>query len=312
MTVTRSTNGGASFGTPKVAAEFTQYFPRVGGARDCGDGAFFCGEPGYVFHRVPLEPRITADQSGDLPGVWVTYNAVDPKTTVASTSPYSSAGTGLVGRSVVYVKRSTNNGDSWSGATVLDWAGGRGHQYFPDVDALDGRLVAVWQDNRTDDDYSVQLPIGNKVVAGRAFSSGHDVTGTYAATSTDGTSWTKLGMVSSVTHQPQKEMFGSRQIPFQGDYNWAAVFPGGAQAYLVWTDNRDVLDGSDPRELAETPNYDDGFDVAQCLNDLGPAAEPPLNGSLPLARRDVPFSGNTCGNNGGLDQDIVGALVGLS
>ena len=33
---------------------------------------------------------------------------------------------------------------------------------------------------------------------------------------------------------------------------------------------------------------------------------------LPLAARDVPFSGNTCGNNGGLDQDIVGALVGLS
>lgn len=68
-----------------------------------------------------------------------------------------------------------------------------------DVDALDGRLVAVWQDNRTDDDYSVQLPIGNKVVAGRAYSSGHDVTGTYAATSTDGVSWRTLGTVSTRT-----------------------------------------------------------------------------------------------------------------
>ena len=54
MTVTRSSDGGLSFGAPQVAAAFTQYFPRVGGARDCGDGAFFCGEPGYVFHRVPL------------------------------------------------------------------------------------------------------------------------------------------------------------------------------------------------------------------------------------------------------------------
>ena len=36
-----------------------------------------------------------------------------------------------------------------------------GHQFFPDIDALDGTLAVIWQDNRTDDDYDVQFPIGN-------------------------------------------------------------------------------------------------------------------------------------------------------
>ena len=311
VAVARSTDGGQSFNRPATAAAFTPYFP-VQGARDCGDGTEYCGEPGFVFHRVPLEPRITADQSGDLGGVWVTFNAIDPSTVETSETAYSSAGPGLVGRSVAYSAGSTDNGRTWTAPVAIDHAGGLGHQYFPDVDALDGALVAVWQDNRTDDDYATQLPIGNTLDAqGRAVSSGDDAVGTYAATSTDGLSWRPLGMVSTVTHQPQKEMFASRQVPFQGDYNWAAVFPGGTSAYMVWTDNREVVDGPDPRELAETPGFDDGFDVLQCLVDLGATAEPQLNRALPLARRDLPYSGNTCGNNGGLDQDIYGARVNL-
>ena len=62
------------------------------------------------------------------------------------------------------------------------------------MDALGGKLVAVWQDNRTDDAYSVQLPIGNTLDAqGRPVSSGTDVVGTYAAVSDDGASFTPLG-----------------------------------------------------------------------------------------------------------------------
>ena len=312
VAVARSADGGRSFDRPATAAVFTPYFP-VQGARDCGDGTSYCGEPGFVFHRVPLEPRITADQSGDLPGVWVTFNAIDPSTVAPSDSAYSSAGPGLVGRSVAYTAGSIDNGRTWTDPLAFDHAEGLGHQYFPDVDALDGRLVAVWQDNRTDDAYSTQLPIGNTLdTQGRAVASGDDAVGTYAATSTDGRTWQPLGMVSAVTHQPQKEMFASRQVPFQGDYNWAAVFPGGTSAYVVWTDNREVVNGPDPRELAETPGFDDGFDVLQCLVDLGATAEPELNRALPLARRDLPYSGNTCGNNGGLDQDIYGARVTLN
>jgi hypothetical protein len=28
--------------------------PNQAGQRDCGDGPFYCGDPGFVFHRVPL------------------------------------------------------------------------------------------------------------------------------------------------------------------------------------------------------------------------------------------------------------------
>ena len=315
MSVARSTDGGASFGPTQTIAPFTPYTPFVVD-RNCGDGPAFCGDPGFVFFRVPLEPRLTADQTGTLPGVYATWNAVDPATVVRSTSSYFSAGSGQVGRSAVYVSRSTNNGVTWSPGAKIDNAGGRGHQYFSDIDAHQGRLVAVWQDNRTDNDYSVQLPIGNRLDAqGRAVSSGKDVIGTYAAVSNNGTSFTPTGMVSRITHQGQKEMFSNRDLPFQGDYNWVAIAdsngagtPGGLFAYLAWTDNREVVDGPDPRETQAQAGFDDGFDVAQCRVDLG-APAPELNTDIPLARRDAPFSGDNCGNAGGLDQDIYGVRL---
>jgi hypothetical protein len=58
-------------------------------------------------------------------------------------------------------------------------------------------------------------------------------------------------------------MFGNRQIPFQGDYNWVALAFDGTSSlfgYMGWTDNRDVRPGVDIRET----DYVDGFDVFQC------------------------------------------------
>jgi hypothetical protein len=292
LAIARSTNGGASFLPAHQIATFTRYFPSDG-PRDCGDGAFICTSE-FVFFRVPLEPRVTADQSGMLPGIYATYNAVDPATVVPSTSTYSSAGpnSGFVGRSVVYVIRSTDDGDSWSDPIAVDPAGGRGHQFFSDVDALGGKLVAIWQDNRTDDAYSVQLPIGNTLDAqGRPVASGTDVVGTYASVSDDGLSFTPLGEMSSATHQPSYEMFGNRQIPFQGDYNWIALAFDGASSlfgYMGWTDNRDVLAGTDIRET----DYVDGFDVHQCRTLA--ALEP-----------------DRCPNAHGLDQNIYGQSLTL-
>jgi hypothetical protein len=293
LAIARSNNGGASFQPAHQIATFTRYFP-TDGTRDCGDGAFICPSQ-FVFFRVPLEPRVTADQSGQLPGVYATYNAVDPATVVPSTSTYSSAGanSGLVGRSVVYVIRSVNNGATWGDPTPVDPNGGVGHQYFPDVDALGGKLVAIWQDNRTDDAYSVQLPIGDtRDGLGRPIASGTDVVGTYASVSDDGTTFTPLGEMSSATHQPSYEMFGNRQIPFQGDYNWVALAfdgtTGNLFGYMGWTDNRDVLAGTDLRET----DYVDGFDVNQCRTVAAP--EP-----------------DTCPNAHGLDQNIYGQSLTL-
>jgi hypothetical protein len=292
LAIARSTNGGASFQPAHQIATFTRYFPSDG-ARDCGDGAFICPSE-FVFFRVPLEPRVTADQSGMLPGIYATYNAVDPATVVPSTSSYSSAGanSGFVGRSVAYVIRSTDNGATWSAPIPVDPAGGRGHQFFSDVDALGGKLVAIWQDNRTDDAYSVQLPIGNTLDAqGRPVASGTDVVGTYASVSDDGATFTPLGVMSSATHQPSYEMFGNRQIPFQGDYNWIALAFDGATSlfgYMGWTDNRDVLAGVDIRET----DYVDGFDVHQCRTPT--ALEP-----------------DRCPNAHGLDQNIYGQSLTL-
>jgi hypothetical protein len=86
-------------------------------------------------------------------------------------------------------------------------------------------------------------------------------------------------------------MFGNRQIPFQGDYNWIALAFDGASSlfgYMGWTDNRDVLAGVDIRET----DYVDGFDVHQCRT---PAAlEPDL-----------------CPNAHGLDQNIYGQSLTL-
>jgi hypothetical protein len=293
LAIARSVNGGATFQPAHQIATFTRYFPSDG-ARNCGDGASACPSR-FVFFRVPLEPRATADPSGLLPGIYVTYNAVDPATVVPSSTSYSSAGanSGFVGRSVVYVIRSLNNGQTWSAPVPVDMAGGRGHQYFSDVDALGGKLVAVWQDNRSDDAYSVQLPIGNTLDAqGRPVASGTDVVATYASVSDNGTTFTPLGMVSSETHQPSYEMFGNRSLPFQGDYNWVALaFDGAASlfGYMGWTDNRDVRPGVDIRET----DYVDGFDVFQCRT--AAALEP-----------------DRCPNAHGLDQNIYGQSLTLS
>ena len=310
---TRSTNGGLSFPTARKVVDFTFYNP-FDTSRDCGDGAELCPSE-FVFARIPLEPRSTADQSSASDGVWLTYNAVDPSTIEPSDTSYSSAGGGQVGRSVVYVVGSTDNGATWSDPVKVDNAGGVGHQFFPDVDALGGSLAVVWQDSRTDACYSVQLPIGNTEEATACDTAADNIVNTFVATSTDGgATWGSSVKVSDEGHQPQFEMFGARSVPFQGDYNWISITDtngdaaGGLEAYMVWTDNRDVLRGTDPREAEQ-----DGFDVAMCLIDLGAAdsgaGDSGYNG--PRSRSDAPFSGNNCANNHGFDQNIYGNRVSV-
>jgi hypothetical protein len=304
----RSSDGGESFSRAQLIRNIIPYAP-ASPARDCGDGPFLCSSD-FVFHRVPLEPRVTADPSGEIPGVYLIYNEIRPGSIVPSTSSYSSAGFGRVGQSLVYVVHSRDNGNTWSAPVAVD-PEPTGHQFFPDIDALKGRLAVVWQDNRTDPAYSVQYPIGNmRDAAGRAVSSGTNIVNSFMAHSTTGATWT-AAKVSSQAHQSQYEMFGSRNIPFHGDYNWISLaerLDGTLFGYMAWSDNRDVVPGPDPREL-EADAFDDGFDVAQCLIDLAQSDGSELARNVPLSRSDAPYSGNNCGNNGGLDQNIYGVAV---
>ncbi len=303
----RSTDGGASFGKAQLIRNITEYFPSDG-ARDCGDGPYVC-PTGYVFHRVPLEPRVTSDQSGELPGVYLTYNAIQPGSTEPGQTSYSSADPGTVGQSLVYVIRTTNNGQSWSAPKAVD-AAPKGHQFFSDIDAFKGEVAVVWQDSRRDPAYSVQRPIGNTAAAKSPL--GTNEVNSFFSHSGNGTRWAPSTKVSSVGHQSQYEMFGSRDIPFHGDYNWISLADSGnpdhpLRAYMSWTDNRDVVRGTDPREIEEQDGFNDRFDVLQCRTDLAENTQSRDDG--PLARRDAPYTGDNCGNSGGLDQNIYGSSL---
>ncbi len=280
----RSTDGGLTFSKQQKIRNLVAYNP-FDGARDCGDGIDLCPS-GFVFHRVPLEPRITSDPTGALPGVFAIFQAVDSATVVPSVTTYRSAGFGgnNVGQSFAWVSRTINNGATWSNPVKVSNSP-VGHQYFPDGDALAGRLAVVWQDSRVDPCYSVQLPVGNTT---DATACGTDVLNTYVAVSTNGTSFGNAMRVSSVAQQPQYELFDARSVPFLGDYNWIQLVDVGGGSlfgYMTWTDNRDVVPGDDPRETTQ-----DGFDVHMCLNaDLV----------------------NTCPNAGGFDQNIYGNTISI-
>jgi hypothetical protein len=288
VSAVRSGDGGQTFGKVVKVGALDAYNP-FDTARDCGDGVDACPS-GFVFHRVPLEPRITSDPTGRLAGVFAIYNAVDPATTVASTTSYSSAGSGgsgLVGQSKVYVARSLDNGQTWTPYLVAN--NSVGHQYFPDGDALAGQLAVVWQDSRVDNDYSIQRPVGNLA---NATSSGTDALSTFVAVSTNGTSFGAPQEVASVRQQPQYEMFDAASVPFLGDYNWIQMVDAGGGSlfgYLTWTDNRDVVPGTDPREATQ-----DGFDTEGCW-----VVDPAAAGGF---RR-------TCLNGGGYNQNIYGNSI---
>lgn len=253
ISVVRSADGGATFSKPRNIAALPQYTP-FDTARDCGDGADACPS-GFVFSRVPLEPRITADPSGELPGIYAVVQQGDRSTETASTSSYYTTGApGRVSRGIVTVYRSTDDGQTWSGPIRVTNASA-GHQFFPDADALNGRLAVVWQDSRADPAYSVQRPVGNTA----AGTNSGNVVNTYVAVSTDGATFGADALASDRPNNPQYEMFASANVPFYGDYNWISLVegPGGSlSGYAVWTDNRDVVPGTDPRESTQ-----DGFDV---------------------------------------------------
>jgi hypothetical protein len=160
----------------------------------------------------------------------------------------------------------------------------RGHQVFPDISADGGVLHVIWWDSRNDVNYSPTRPIGNDAngVTGPALD-------TWAAVSTNqGGAWSTRSRVSTVTSNPNYEQFDNRTVPFAGDYLWVTSL--GSFSFGTWTDWRNTVAGIDPREPASTDNAD----VKQCRT-----FDTKLNA----------WTGDTCPHDGGLDQDIYGAVT---
>ena len=332
----KSTNGGRTFTRPEVAAEFigwdpTDHFgaPELAGrtryesctvadytlgacagpepafhARDCGDGPLACTS-GYVFHRSASQVRITADPTaaGDSDAAYVVYDASVPGSQTPTGSSYGTIEAGTGSQASIYFIRTTNGGASWTAPARID-VQAKGHQFFPDIDADNGRLHAVWQDSRNDcasgptttpsgGDFRT-MPFSNRWLPANPPGSercgpaaGQGLAAVHATSSDNGATWAR-SIVSAVETMPQYEQFGNRDVPFFGDYNY--VDASGGVVLMDWTDQREVVAGTDPRYT--NGDGTDGFDPIQCRVFASGAWGP-----------------DNCPNAGGLDQSIFGFVT---
>jgi hypothetical protein len=179
----KSTNGGASFTKPDIAATFTGWDPIdlaaspaaaaaasylaclagdspdagacVSGpaeaiSGDCGDGPLAC-QSGYVFHRGGSQVRISADPTaaGNPNAAYVVFDGSVPGSETPTGTSYGTEGPGTGSQSAVYLVKTTNGGQNWSSPQRVD-PQAKGHQYFPDISADSGRLNVMYQDSRSD------------------------------------------------------------------------------------------------------------------------------------------------------------------
>jgi hypothetical protein len=311
----RSTDCGATFTPPQLLQSFIPYDAQdvsdpqpvpaqstkddplseeasdAGRARDCGDFGDHCVS-GYTFFRRDTQVRATADQfdTAHADRVYVVYDPTKPGTEVPTGTTYGSLGSGTGSQSGIYFLRANGaTGAKEAGPALVD-PQATGHQLFPDISADNpsaptrGTLHAIWWDSRLDACYSATRPIGN--CANRSTVPSLDAWG---ARSTDfGATWSS-GRVSDVTTNPNYEQFDNRAVPFAGDYLYVSSL--GDLSYGVWTDWRNTVAGTDPRELPE--DEDSGTaDVVQCRVFA--------NGA---------WSGDRCPRVGGIDQNIYGDLT---
>jgi hypothetical protein len=304
--VTKSTDCGRTFSPPRRIRTFTPYDAsdvpdpeeatapssgpaeepmddevEGGGARDCGSLDAHCAS-NYVFFRRDTQVRSTADQNDTgSEDVYIVYDPTIPGTEVPTGTTYGSVGTGTGSQSGVYFIRYNGATGSSTAPAQID-PQDRGHQLFPDVAVDAGTLHALWWDSRNDPAYSPQRPIGN-FADGTQSAGALDV---YASTSSNrGASWTASTRLTDVASNPNWEQFSDRTVPFAGDYLW--IDAQGGQTFGVWTDWRNTVAGTDPREPASDMT---GADVKQCR----------------AAQSDGTWGPDTCPRAGGLDQDIYG------
>jgi hypothetical protein len=272
--LSKSTDQGESFGNA-VHVDTIQSFDSDqfagNGFADCGDGPFACPS-GFTFSRFFSSSAVAADEDG----VHVVYTAERP-----------------TGQAKIFVRNSPD-GMTWAGPPATLDQENVGHQWFPDVASADGVLTVIFNDSREDTAYSPDRPPGNTA---DGVNSG-DVVNAFVAQSTDGGLTWKEEKVSSHGSNYGWETHGARRVGFWGDYNYVSAVPGGV--FVTWTDSRDLVPGTDPREVGEDDDMDQ-FDVLQpCVyepNDIDA-----LSYTSPLIE-------DPCLSQGGLDENIYGARL---
>jgi hypothetical protein len=295
----KSTDCGSTFAPVRPLAEYVGYNAAdvavTGGtARDCGDLSAAC-ESGYTFMRLTSSPRSTADQNTATSdeSVYVAFHASIPGTETPTGTTFGAlgldpSGTGSqAGAYFVRLDGATGAVTSPKLIDASDHTANQGHQVWPDLSADGGVLHVLWWDSRNDECYSPIRPIG--ACADRSAVPGLDV---YATTSTDqGATFAGATHVSDVTTAPNYDQFSGRTVPFGGDYLW--ITSVGRASFGAWTDWRNTVAGSDPREGNTANDGPFGPEVHQCrtLNSSGS------------------YTGDTCPRAGGLDQDIYGDLT---
>ena len=269
----KSTDGGATFSPAVVVASIVQFdssqFAGIP-ASDCGDGPFAC-PTGFTFSRFFSSSAVAADATG-VHVVWAARTAAG-------------------GQSKIFVRNSPD-GVSWpTPAATLD-AVGTGHQWFPDIASSGGTISVVFYDSRADPAYSPARPPGNTASGANS----GDVVNTFVAQSTNGgVSWSET-QVSSHGSNFGWETHGSRRIGFWGDYLYISAV--GSTIKAAWTDSRDLVPGTDPRETGADDDAD-GFDVFQ------PCTYVPNDINAPAY--SSPLVSDPCLSQGGLDQNIYAA-----
>jgi hypothetical protein len=269
--IVRSTNAGVSWSAPQRLATITPFDSDDFGATDCGDGPFACAS-GLTYSRFATLSAVAADGAG----VHVVWSAREAD-----------------GQAKILVRNSPD-GVSWpTPAFTLDSVP-TGHQWFPDVDSADGVITVVFHDSRADGSYSPSLPPGNTTTG---TNSGNVVHTFVARSSNGGVSWTETQVTTAGSNYGW-ETHGARRVGFWGDYNYVSAVPGGVN--ITWTDSRDLIPGTDPRETGADDDAD-GFDVLQ------PCVYEPNDINAPSYTS--PTNDDPCLSMGGLDQNIYSARL---
>ena len=247
----RSTNGGASFSSPRVISTGG----RAGTVRTQGsDIAVAPNGTIYVAYRTFTTNSDVASiqmvKSTDCGAHWT--NPVNVAAISAPQAPgvafrtptFAFIATDNVNPNIVYVAyqsfagdydiyaaRSTDGGATWGAPVQVNTDPGSRHQIWPTIEVSHGALHAAWYDFRN------SVTPGNEAL---------DVY--YRCSNCNGFAWPAFDAetrVTNVSHEANCQMFGGGSVAFHGDYIELDARWDGANhiVHVVWTDNRDVPAG---------------------------------------------------------------------